>query len=94
MKKLVMMCIAVAAACAANAAAVNWNSGTLYLGDGTTKAVKDQVTALLWESTTDSFSGLTAADLYAAKDSPSSIAGYVKSVNSTALSAANLSSGV
>ena len=93
MKKLVVMCIAVVAACVAQAAAVQWNSGTLYLADGTTKAVKDQVTALLWESTTDAFSGLTAADLYAAKDSPSSIAGYVKSANSTALSAANLTSG-
>ena len=93
MKKLVVMCIAVAAACVAQAAAVNWNSGTLYLSDGTTKAGKDQITALFWESTTDAFSGLTAADLYAAKDSPSSIAGYVKSANSTALSAINLSSG-
>ena len=90
MKKLVVMCIAVAAACVAQAAAVAWNSGTLYLSDGTTKAVKDQVTAYFWESTTDAFSSLSAADLYAAKDNPSSISGYVKSQNSTALSAINL----
>ena len=93
MKKLVIMCIVVAAACVAQAAAVQWNSGTLYLSDGTTKAVKDDVTALFWESTTDSFSGLTAADLYAAKDNTSSITGYQKTQNSTALSALNLTSG-
>ncbi len=93
MKKLVIMFVAVAAACVAQAAAVQWNSGTLYLADGTTKAVKDQVTAYFWESTTDVFSGKTAADLYAAKDNTSSITGYVKSQNSTALSALNLSSG-
>ena len=93
MKKLVIMCVAVAAACVAQAAAVQWNSGTLYLSDGTTKAVKDQVTAYFWESTTDVFSGKTAAELYAAKDNPSSISGYVKSQNSTALSALNLTSG-
>ena len=93
MKKLVMMCVAVVAACAAHAAAVNWNSGTLYLSDGTTKAGKDDITAILWESTSSTaFRGLTAADLYAAKDNPSSISGYAKTVNSTALGAANLKS--
>ena len=90
MKKLVIMCVAVAAACVAHAAAVQWNSGTLYLADGTTKAVKDQVTAYFWESTTDVYSGKTAADLYAAISDPSTISGYVKSQNSTALSALNL----
>ena len=93
MKKLVIMCIAVAAACVAQAAAVQWNSGTLYLSDGTTKAGKDDITALLWESTADSFSGLTAADLYAAQSDPSTITGYKKTQNSTALNVLNLSSG-
>ena len=93
MKKLVIMCVAVVAAYAAQAANVQWNSGTLYLADGTTKAVKDDITALYWESTTDIYSGLSAADLYAAKDNTSSIDGYVKSQNSTALSAINLSKG-
>ena len=90
MKKLVIMCMAVAAACVAQAAAVQWNSGTLYLSDGTTKAVKDQVTAYFWESTTDAYSSLSAADLNAAISNPSTISGYVKSQNSTALSALNL----
>ena len=94
MKKLVVMCIAVAAACVAQAAAVQWNSGTLYMADGTTKAGANDITALFWESTSSTaFSGLTAADLYAAKDDPSSITGYVKSQNSSALSAINLTSG-
>jgi len=93
MKKLVMMCVAVVAACAAHAAAIQWGSGNVYLSDGTTKAGKDDVTALLWESTTDAFSGLTAADLYAAKDSPSTITGYVKSQNTTALGTVNMKSG-
>ena len=94
MKKLVIMCIAVAAACVAQAAQVQWNSGTLYLSDGTTKAVKDEITALYWESTgTNPYSGLTAADLYAAQGNPSSITGYQKSQNSTALSALNLTTG-
>ena len=95
MKKLVIMCVAVVAACVAQAAAVQWNSGTLYLADGTTKAVKDEVTALLWESTSSTaFAGKTAADLYAASQSdPTTITGYVKSQNSTALSAINISSG-
>ena len=44
MKKLVIMCVAVVAACVAQAANVQWNSGTLYLADGTTKAVKDDIT--------------------------------------------------
>ena len=93
MKKLVVMCIAVAAACVAQAAAIQWGSGTIYLSDGTTKAGKDDVTAILWESTTDAFGSLSAADLYAAKDNPSSIAGYAKSQNTTALGAVNLKSG-
>jgi hypothetical protein len=90
MKKLVIMCVAVAATCVAQAAAVAWNSGTLYLADGTTKAVKDQVTAYFWESTADAYSSLSAADLYAAISDPSTISGYVKSQNSTALSVLNL----
>ncbi len=94
MKKLVVMCIAVAATCVAQAAAIQWGSGNVYLSDGTTKAGKDQVTALLWESTDASaFAGKTAADLFAAKDNPSSITGYVKSQNSTALSTINMKSG-
>ena len=93
MKKLVIMCVAVAAACVANAAAIQWGSGNVYLSDGTTKAGKDDVTAILWESTTDAYSGLSAADLYAAKDNTSSITGYAKSQNTTALGAVNLKSG-
>ena len=94
MKKLVIMCIAAAAACVAQAAAIQWGSGTVYLSDGTTKAGKDQVTAILWESTSSTaFSGKTAADLYAAKDNPSSITGYAKSQNTTALGAVNMKSG-
>ena len=94
MKKLVVMCIAVAAACVAQAAAIQWGSGVVYLSDGTTKAGKDDVTAILWESTTSTaFSSLSADDLYAAKDNPSSITGYAKSQNTTALGAVNLKSG-
>ena len=94
MKKLMIMFVAVAAACVANAAAIQWGSGNVYLSDGTTKAGKDDVTAMLWESTVaTAFSSLTAADLYAAKDTPSTITGYAKSQNTTALGAVNLKSG-
>ena len=93
MKKLMIMFVAVAAACVANAAAIQWGSGNVYLSDGTTKAGKDDVTAMLWESTSDIYSGLSGADLYAAKDTPSSISGYAKSQNTTALGAVNLKSG-
>ncbi len=94
MKKLMTMFVAVAAACVAQAAAVQWNAGNIYMSDGTTKPVKDQVTAIFWESTSDVFSSYSAADLYAAKDSPSSISGYVKSANSNALGGGlNMTSG-
>ncbi len=95
MKKLVIMCVAVAAACVAQAAAVQWNAGNVYMSDGTTKPVAGDVTAFFWESTVaTAFSSLTAADLYAAKDNPSSISGYVKSANSNALGGGlNMSSG-
>lgn len=92
MKKLVVMCIAVAAACVAQAAAVQWNAGNIYLSDGTTKPGAGDVTAFFWESTT-AFTQ-TGADLFAAKANPSSIDGYVKSASSNALgSGLNMTSG-
>ena len=91
MKKLVVMCIAVAAACVAQAAAVQWNAGNMTLSDGTTKPAAGDVTALFWESTT-AFTQ-TGADLFAAKANPSSIGGYVKSQDSNALGGLNLTSG-
>ena len=95
MKKLVVMCIAVAAACVAQAAAVQWNAGNIYMSDGTTKPVAGEVTAIFWESTVaTAFSSLTAADLYAARSDPSTISGYVKSADSNALgSGLNMTSG-
>ena len=93
MKKLVIMCVAVVAACVAQAAAIQWGSGIVYLSDGTTKAGKGDVTAILWESTSDVFGAYSAADLYAAKDTPSTITGYAKSQDTTALGAVNLKSG-
>ena len=93
MKKLVIMCVAVVAACVAQAAAIQWGSGNVYLSDGTTKAGKDDVTAILWESTSDVFGAYTAAQLYAAKDNPSTITGYAKSQNTTALGTVNMKSG-
>ena len=94
MKKLMMMCVAAMAVCAAHAAAVQWNSGTLYMHDGTTKAGKDDITAYLWESTVaTAFDGISAADLYAARDGSSSLGNAAKSVNSSALAAANLTTG-
>lgn len=48
MKKLMILAAAVVATVAANAAAITWGSGTVYLSDGTTKAGKDAVTAYLF----------------------------------------------
>ena len=48
MKKLMILAAAVVATVAANAAAITWGSGTVYLADGTTKAGKDVVTGYLF----------------------------------------------
>ena len=48
MKKLMILAAAVVATVAANAAAITWGSGTVYLADGTTKAGKDAVTGYLF----------------------------------------------
>lgn len=96
MKKLMILAAAIVASVAANAAAITWGSGTVYLSDGTTKAGKGAVSAYLFliDSTTyDTFAANTTGKamsdaVYAAYGSNLSSANATGS--STAKGVANL----
>ena len=60
MKKLMILAAAVVATVAANAAAITWGSGTIYLADGTTKAGKGVVTAYLFTLDSTTYDTLAA----------------------------------
>lgn len=100
MKKLVVMACVALGVLASQAATVQWNSGTIYdSATGTVKVGKDAIAAILWESTSaTAFDGITGEDLYAsykAGTTDSLIAGAtMKTGASTALGAANLTTGV
>ena len=97
MKKLIVMAGVVLGVLASEAAAVAWNSGTIYGEDGN-KVAKDQISAVLWETTSSTaFSSLSGADLFAAYEAGTVntlVSGAtVKTGSSTALGAANLTTG-
>ena len=97
MKKLLMIAMVALGTYVTQAATVAWNSGTIYDGDNN-KVGKDAVTAILWESTSSTaFAGLTGEDLYNSYKNDTTatlIAGAtVKTGASTALGAANLTTG-
>ena len=95
MKKLIVIAGVALGVLASEAAAVQWNSGTIYDSENN-KVGKDAITAILWESTT-AISGITGEDMYAAYKNgtvDSLVSGAtVKTGASTALGAANLSTG-
>ena len=97
MKKLIVMAGVVVGVLASEAAAIAWNSGTIYGQDGN-KVGKDQITAILLESTSSTaFSTLTGEALFAAYEAGTIntlVSGAtVKTGASTALGAANLTTG-
>jgi len=95
MKKLIVMAGVALGVLASNAAAVAWNSGTIYDSENN-KVGKDAITAILWESTT-AISGITGEDMFSAYKNgtvDSLVSGAtVKTGASTALGMANLTTG-
>ena len=96
MKKLMILAAAIVATVAANAAAITWGSGTIYLADGTTKAGKGVVTAYLFTLDVTTYSTLAgSANATALSDAVyaaygSSTGSAAASITSTAKGLANL----
>ena len=93
MKKLMILAAAVVATVAANAAAITWGSGTVYLSDGTTKAGKDAVTAYLFLIDATTYSTL-AANTTGAALSDAVYAAYGSSLGSAAASKGTTAKGI
>ena len=97
MKKLIVMAGVVLGVIASEAATVQWNSGTIYDSENN-KVGAGAIEAILWESTSSTaFSSLTGQDLYDAYKAgtvDTLVSGAtVKTGSSTALGAANLTTG-
>jgi hypothetical protein len=93
MKKLMILAAAVVASVAANAAAITWGSGTVYLADGTTKAGKDVVTAYLFLVDSSTY-GTLAANTTGKAMSDAVYAAYGSSLGSAAANKGTTAKGV
>ena len=92
MKKLMILAAAVVATVAANAAAITWGSGTVYMADST-KAGKDAVTAYLFLIDATTYSTL-AANTTGAAMSDAVYAAYGSSLGSAKANKATTAKGI
>ena len=92
MKKLMILAAAVVASVAANAAAITWGSGTVYLADSS-KAGKDAVTGYLFLIDATTYSTLAANETGAAM-SDAVYAAYGSSLSSATASKTTTAKGV
>jgi len=97
MKKLMMALVAVATVAVANAATIQWNSGTIYNKAGTKANAKTAVvSATLYSLTADQYASatsMTLAELYKAA-TDGTYGDALKSQNSNAFGLANISQSV
>ena len=92
MKKLMILAVAVVASVVANAAAITWGSGTIYLADSS-KAGKDAVTGYLFLIDATTYSTL-AANTTGAALSDAVYAAYGSSLGSADASKATTAKGI